>query len=819
MRQLHLSDEPPSLPVRSDARNASVREDDTAVHKSFPARCSSSSSRESPETSVAPNTSEDSLTTSMAKARDLSSKSAPLVRQTRTSAMRMRLSGGSVDGADLNFAQVSGGQKSAGVTRWGLPRTSPGVDLSQPGTREHTSARSASRGRHTATHRGSPYLIPSQSKAKLVEVKRKPLATPDTKCSTHTSRSGSIDSKEDVRASKVVVVKSVKGSASDKRHSSAPLPSRLIRHFPQNESEAEIGPLPKTTSYHGVCGIDSQDADIDTEPDRKPPVSAEKGYKIAPTAAQSSNIFSFSEMMNTAPPHADESHFSDDSSQGSVRGYDEDGGFKVKKLRKNGATLRISDAAHDLLSPNQDNGSEEEFDDARKRNSTSDLHQVVMLKEHLRRSGERIMSQVQLSRSTTERSFTRFSHISSAENKSNEYIVPENAGLAEKDPSPVELPGAPIQSNNGPAALVNTANDTKTDGDATDTPLSLRHGDWPLKDFQTLASASKSTPLTDASLSPWIPPADWGVDTDQGDISVVSQGTPCPPVPYNTPATGAKSQSLSEASRRLSSGLDRFGTPTPIRKVSRIPQPGLMDPVKRAFPPRTTSKRVSSHHTRLQDPSILSPVKESPDRVAGLRHTLKPYGGDLGQLQNPKNGNTFSESIEDVNKGCDAVRPPSAAKSTPHSISAKKPMSTLRNLFHKKSFEFRTGSRRAKKQDNSNQLKSSPLLGTPTPLQSSTQKSGFRMRGFSPLQSNIMTPATDRSQRLTNRKPTPVAKTPDVSGIYDSSLEAPEIRAATETALKLLDMAQDERPGERQGLLIEVSLIQNTLLCAMILTT
>lgn len=36
-------------------------------------------------------------------------------------------------------------------------------------------------------------------------------------------------------------------------------------------------------------------------------------------------------------------------------------------------------------------------------------------------------------------------------------------------------------------------------------------------------------------------------------------------------------------------------------------------------------------------------------------------------------------------------------------------------------------------------------------------------------------------------------------------MEPPEICLATQTALKLLDMARDARPGARQNLLVEVS--------------
>jgi hypothetical protein len=724
----------------------------------------------------------------------------------------MRLSGGSVDDGDLNLSTKAG----TSTSRRALTRTPRGIEPGQPFPKEDTLSRSGSRGRHAATPRGSPYLIPSQSKAKLIEVKRKSLPAADPNCATQTARSGSIGSKEDARQTKVVAVKSVKGSTSEKRNSSVPLPSSLIRRLPDCDSEAEIEHLPKTTSYHDDCAVDSQDADIDTEPEKKVAPSASHPPKHSKPAAHPSHMCSFSEMMNTPPPHADESHFSDDSS--SVRGYDEDGGFKVKKLRKNGgATLRICDAAHALLSPDHDEPVGQ-VADCKKRSSTGDMHQAVMLKEHLRRSGERIMSQVSLSRSFTERSFARLSH--SGEDVTKEYVVPDNAGLADEITSPIEAPTASIEKDTDSAVGVAHNTALKLQKPAAGTPTSLGHGDWPMKDFQHLTSAGKSTgkstPLTNASLSPWIPPADWDVNLDHGDISAMSDGVNLPPAPHNTPAAEEPSEPpASRVSRRSSTGSDRIPTPTPIRKVSRIPQPGLPEPIKR-FPPRTTSKRGSSHHTPLEGQSMLSPVKESPDRPTGLRQPRKSYGSEMNQLQNPKNVKTFSESMEDVNKAYshdhdqDVPRPPSAAKSTTHTISAKKPMSTLRNIFHKKSLEFRNSTRRAKKQDTNKSAKSSPLLATPTPY-GSTHKSKL-FRGFSPLQNDGITPALDRDHRIFPRKPVPGFKTPEMNAnaneSYEGSpsLEPPEIRAATQTALKLLDMARCEHDVERQTLLLEVSL-------------
>ena len=230
------------------------------------ARCSTPSSLDSPETSLHRASSAESLSPTTTTAKTFASKGAPNVRHTKTPAMRMRLSGGSMDGNDLRYEQqdkanattqsVSNGNKTLKVEK----RRAPGP------------VRSASRSRHTAaTPRGSPYLVPSQSKVKLVEIKRKPVATTEAHCVRSDARSGSTGSTEDVRHSQLIAVKAVKRTVSGKRSAFIPLPDRLIRRYPGNESEGEIDApqLRKISEANNQLGDESQDADIETEPEPK----------------------------------------------------------------------------------------------------------------------------------------------------------------------------------------------------------------------------------------------------------------------------------------------------------------------------------------------------------------------------------------------------------------------------------------------------------------------------------------------------------------------------------------------------------------------
>ena len=764
-------------------------------------RSSTPSSLKSPSTtSVHPASSVESVSPTDTTSKQPQSNPDPTVRQTKTSAMRMRLPGGSMDGDDLEFDQddkrnaPNGGNHSAS-------RIGP--------------VRSGSRGRHTATPRGSPYLIPSESKAKLIQIRRKPVATPDTNCSRQNARSGSTDSTEELRGSQLVAVKSVKRSISGKRSASIPLPSRLIRRLPEEDSEGEVeAPKPrKPREESAQLDHDSQDADIDTEPEPKSRSTSQlNGHSLSShPVKQQSNLFSFSEIMTTTPPAADESRFSSDSEDGSVRGYDEDGGFKIKQLRSNGktgATLRISDDAHHLLSPDHE-GDDDDDEPVPPKNRTSitDLRQAVVLKEHFRRSGDLIKAQVQLTRSITERSLARLSGVSSQDGDArseSEYSVPDNGGISDEvQPSPVELPAEPAAPNGVTSTPAHAQGQEATDEKTIDTPSSAGQGDWPLKDFKTFAAVTP-TP-TEASLSPWIPPPDWDVALPEGDNSMVSEdtGTPYPPAQHNTPATQPGQQvKQRQSSERMNDANGRIPTPTPSRFSGTGSKASSTDPVKRPYPARSSSKQNARQNFPVRAPSNLSPVKESPDRITGLRQPPKPYGNDLKVLPEPKYTRTFSQSIEDINQSLDAVRPtPSAAKLPAPTTSGKKAMSTLRGLFHKKSYEFRSGSRRGKRNDTGTTPKSSPLLATPTPFPKLPPSTS---RGFSPLHLDGMTPA--RSKSVAQRKPIPAANTPvSTPAVDNATLQPPEIRLATQTALKLLDMAREERPGARQNQLVQVS--------------
>ena len=758
------------------------------------------SGRNSPELPTDPALSDDSIIEKAEKLSISSPRLVPVVRQTKTSHMRARLSGGSIDGLTYNLNQVK-----------------PSVPLRNDSDRRRTSARSTGRkdsqptrlnrsnshSRHAATPRGSPYLVHSRSKPQLVDVKRKPVAGQGSKSTKPSSRSISSSSTENIRSSNVIGVKSEASDDGEQTQASVRLPSRLVSQPLAANVEAKPQQPPFHDHHVWREGPDCHDSDSDT--DTRP----EARYK-SPTVVSKeveskdkSNLLSFSEIMTSPAPAADEVGHGSDSDEDSVHGYDEEGGFKIKKIRgpyKHGATLRIADDAHRLLSPDPKlEEDEEKYVYDKKRSSITDLRQAVVLKEHFRRSSDRLMSQVQLTRNKT---LARLSGTDSQDEDTtsvSEYSVPENGGVSDPEPSPVGL----AAESKGEHALATPDLEEDQGNAKVITPSSAGRGSWPLKEFSAFSSATKSTPaMTDASISPWIPASDWDAALDQGDVSAVSEeaGTPCPPVPQNTPATKPDSESKQIwVSSRSIDARDRVPTPTPSRFFDKPIPANLVDPVKKpSYPARTSSKVTRQPSYIAPAPYGLSPVKESPDKITGLRQTRKPYGDNLKPLPQPRHVKSFSKSIEDIHQSFEAVRPSATSKTAGPATSGKKAMSTLKGLFHKKSLEFRSGSRRVKKQLSDIEEKSSPLLATPTPFPNPLTK----IKGLSPLASDIVSARTAK----TTAQPAIVGKpSAFVENLESATPQSKEVSDATESCMKLLDLARHEKSTKKQAMLVDVS--------------
>ena len=579
-----------------------------------------------------------------------------------------------------------------------MPESASGGRIDEAGLDHLTNPpRSRSRSRHAATPRGSPYLFTSDIEARLAAIKRKPIPSQSSSYTRPDARFGQVYSTEEVRSSDVGIVKGVK--VSGQHHSSVPVPSRYRNQTPTHQDEDE---------GHGEISRSA----IHSDPLR-------------------SNRFTYSEMMIEPPPDADESRKSLSSVVTDIWAHDAEGGYRTKELRGNTGkyvgTLSIADEADGLLSPDSPNdhlyGPESRVQSPQP--SLTDLRQRI----------DRIKQRVHLARSSTERSLVKASGMDPGGDESQHPVSADEVIASQAHLSSAELPMQSDVLNESKYAPVEEEDHEGQQGKTIDSPSSAERAHWPLRDFSTITSPVPFTPApTEASLSPWIPSPDWDTSVAQGDSSAASPDleTPLLTVPHNTPIT---EDSIQVKNRKLSGKLqqshDRIPTPTPGRVFKQSSQATNIDPVKRLFPLRTSSKPGAYQKPQISEPTSLSPVKESPDKFTSPRESPFPPITKIKPMAQSNLTRSFTHGREDVRRSLEAVRPtipstepPSTSIATPaRPTSTKKVISALRGMFQKKSSEFESGSKAGRKTGRDTSQISSPLLATPTPyrnLQSPT---------------------------------------------------------------------------------------------------
>ena len=698
-------------------------------------------------------------------------KALPPVRQTRTSEMRLRMS--------------NTGMNSS-------PKSSPASKPIQNGLHEPGPVRSRSKGRHTATPRGSPYMIPSRSGTDTDVPPNS--ATGSNKRRFRPSTGSSPDSDEPPRKTEVISYKDGSCRGPDgNRLTSIPFPSRLLRQLPKEEDDAAPVFAREPSGQRKVsvpAAVDPDDGDIDTDANKSAMslVSVNTSLhsrNLASELQQESSLLSFSDMMATMPPIEDKLDSDSEESIKSVRGYDAEGGFKIRKLRskgRNGATLRISDSADRLLSGSlEDQGTYDQVTrkSASKRSSIADMRHPSVIKTKLRRSSSIIKNRLELTRSFTERSLAKLSGVAESDDLPSQIWQTQEVAKHNIETMREYSSSAPD------VAMLDAARDERDEREvsnlaghselqsAPDTPTSVSQGDWPLKDFQSLAPTT--TALGNENINgatTWKPPPEWAVrEASTSTKTYQSSSAPDLAVPCNS--------SVSEL-------------PIPFQQaavdtmMSEDDSPALEAPTTSgspAYPPRTSSRLSVPRYGARTDVRNLF-LSQEPDvqsRATGYRQ--RSDGQAASRLPQPIHTKTVSESFRNLEIKFDAVKP--AELGAPQMKSGKKAISTVRGLFHKNSH----GSFRARLRRIGGDHKS-PTTTTPTPA-----KTNMRKRAIA----NIRT--TDNVAKDYD----PKSSSGQSSPTFDpSALEYGEIRAATETALRLLEMARDEGPGRKQNQLVEV---------------
>ncbi|RMZ91953.1 hypothetical protein DV736_g813, partial [Chaetothyriales sp. CBS 134916] len=494
---------------------------------------------------------------------------------------------------------------------------------------------------HTATGRGSPYTLVTNSSNESLRHPRPP--SPESTTSLHTA--------------KLVAVKEAKAiaTAPGKPRTSIPIPTRVIRRLPNDHSEADAPNVKLRRGSHASqepnpsdadvdANLDADiDANIDANVDADIDANADADHKSAkstsPPSATTSQIkppfkhaarirttgkMTFAELMATPAPteqellHAspDPNHSSSD--QASVRGYDSDGGFKIKKIRRRGrrpgtsaATLRISDSAQKLLGEDSERA-----------------HRLASSSSHLTKTSDIIKSKIQLPRSITSRSIARLSSAAMTEPTVN--VKDGDAG----DDTVIKYSQSQESFAQSKQPILSIH--TNVAAAAADTPQNPIHRDWPLKELNSLAAATTTATTTRdrdyapssgraSSDSSWIPPVDWEVKKRPSTVDLPSHFT----MPVST-SNAAPTR-------------NHFSSPTPAPLSFRRP---------------ASTERGNGNGSGN---GYLSPIHEMSE------HTLASV---LGRHDSQNTLRYFA---------------PSTPKTTAAMVSA------LRNLFHKKSSELGRG--------------------------------------------------------------------------------------------------------------------------------
>ena len=697
-------------------------------------------------------------------------KALPPVRQTRTSEMRLRMS-------------------KAGTSS--SPRSSPVLKSRLNGLHEPGPVRSRSKGRHTATPRGSPYMIPSKSSTDT----RLPhdTTTGSNKRRFRPSTGSSPDSEEPPRKTEVISYKDSSRLGPDgNRLTSIPFPSRLLRHITRQEDDTAQVFFREPSGQRKASApatLAPEEADVGTDANKSAMslVSAnnsQQSQNLASELQQESSLLSFSDMMATMPPIEDGVASDSEDFMKSVRGYDELGGFKIKKLRskgKEGATLRISDSAHRLLSEDFD---DEENDEqvarksASKRSSIADIRHPSVLKNKLQRSGSVIKNRLELTRSFTERSLAKLSGVTeSVDPTSENWQAQEVAGDHHQTPREY--------SSSAPDVTMSDAvRDESYEGlskqvthpevpSGPNTPISIDQGDWPLKDFQGLAptiTARGNEVMKEVTT--WKPPPEWAVrEASTSTKTCESLDTSNLAVPYNSFVSELPTPFQQAA-------VDA----TTSEDAGPALEPPSTDPTPQ-YPPRTSSLLSVSRYGARTDVRQLFLSQESNEQSRATGYRQRSSGQASSRLPQPIHTKTVSESFRNLETKFDTVKP--AEPEPPQRKSGKKAISTVRGLFHKKSH----GSFRARLRRIGGDHKSS-TTATPT-----LSRPNMRKRAIANIRTNCNI-ARDDDPKSSSGQSSPTFET--------SALEFGEIRAATETAVRLLEMARDEGPGQKQNQLVEV---------------
>lgn len=578
----------------------------------------------------------------------------PPVRQTKTSALRLQQATGK--------STWQPGQKNKSTTSH-LPSTlerteSPRPFRSQPDHRGGP-IRTNSRGRYGVTGRGSPYTITSQVNSTL-----KPGLQNESN-----ARQQSFDTPTNGH--------SVKGSQDDQAGRSNSL---------QQQMRKSSLPLPARFVHEGTTLGDQHAAEDSSAKSSVNPTT--KNQQDTPgEPANQPRALDVKEVLSTPAPADDVSvdDSDEETSEVSIHGYDSYGGYRIRRVGNNngsklGPTLRITDSASRVLLGQEDEPNVLNArgpNTLRRQGSAPDIASPRMAEKQARRSSAILTSPFTFVKSFTDQSTTQLN----TEGNENWNLVDSNgsADTVVRAELPGDLPSWNSESATDKATEQNIAASFPRENSNRIERSRPEHRDWPGNDFANFNVPSESAP---------------GATSANGDPEPVvkrrlqSKSPSRPPTIVLREAPSQETapflfQDLKEEQAKQDKLADDLAKASGSSATSSlVAQPVQSDmtltDATATFPPRVSSRKPKPPPIIISPPHInLLVPKKAPNAYAVRADSIKK----------PRNVKTFSQSRSPhPNLGKDREISGVLAHS-PSSSSKKKMVSSLRGLFHKKSFE------------------------------------------------------------------------------------------------------------------------------------
>ncbi|KIW69566.1 hypothetical protein PV04_05436 [Phialophora macrospora] len=612
------------------------------------------------------------------------------VRQTKTSTLRLQQATGKSTWDPNEKSKLANSHIPTIRERAESPSPSGAKQNFQGGP-----VRVNSRGRCGVTGRGSPYTIPSRARST-----RKPVHQNEANSyrrSFHTPT----NAQDLYKGQEEVATQSSASPTRKSRKNSLPLSGRLVRPSINVGDEQDEATHPSTaepfvslaTKKHNNTGLPAHRDNTSVSHSGS---NSDSATHEAHAVGQP-HLLTVKEVLSTPAPDDTESYVDseEDNAGVSIQGYDSFGGYRVRHIGNNclnmGPTLRITDSASRVLLGAEDRKNVLDADSPiklRHKGSAPDIASPRMATDQIRRSSAvvtNLAGSMTFVRNLTDRTPNQYK--TARENEAWQ-IVDDNSSVdtvvvrAELPGSEVTFDTHSIADNGDDLASSEAAFRPRSNTKGTS---ASDHGDWPGKDFEafnicsdaTLTASLPNVPTTGSasrrpghSKSPSRPP------------TVVLREAPsketAPFLFQDLEQEQAKQEKLAnDLAKAAGSGSETSVNTQPTNSTTTASSTPSMSSATVPFPPRTSSRKPKPPPIIVSPPSISFFPNPAP----------KAYAVRPESLKKPRNVKPFSQSISPRTGSVKGRKISNVLAHSPSTSGKKKVVSSLRGLFHKKSFE------------------------------------------------------------------------------------------------------------------------------------